>query len=107
MQAPRWGQWSTPLPPERSQVNYAPRVTFPVLMINGRYDHSFRLDTHIEPLFELFGAPAEDKRLALFDGGHVGFPPSFLLRESLDWLDRYLGPVKRVPIRATAATGAP
>jgi len=40
------------------------------------------------------GTPAADKRLALFEGGHVP-PVQGLMREVLDWLDRYLGPVAK------------
>jgi predicted esterase len=99
------GFWADPLPPERSQVNYAPRVEIPVLMINGRYDPFYPTETHAKPLFELFGAAPEHKRLALTDGGHFNFPVSFFLRESLDWLDRYLGPVAKTAPGAGDDTG--
>jgi len=47
-----------------------------------------------EDMFRLLGVPEKDKRLALWEGGHV--PPSrkMLVKETLDWFDRYLGPVK-------------
>ena len=88
-----------PTPPEGSQATFATRVKTPVLMINGRYDSRLLLETQVEPLFELFGTPPKDKRLALVDGGHWGWSLSFLLKETLDWLDRYLGPVtKTAPV---------
>lgn len=74
-------------------------------MINGRYDHVCNLDRSVRPFFELFGAPEEDKRLALFDAGHFGFPISAVLTETLDWLDRYLGPVEKIASAATATGG--
>jgi len=42
---------------------------------------------------QLFGASPADKKLVLLEAGHamVGFPAT--TRESLEWLDRYLGPV--------------
>ena len=45
-------------------------------------------------MFRLLGAPDADKRLRHWDEGHV--PPSFQMpiSETLDWFDRYLGPVK-------------
>jgi len=44
------------------------------------------------PLFRFPGAPAKDKRHALFDSGHI--PPRLaIIREALAWLDRYVGPV--------------
>jgi hypothetical protein len=39
------------------------------------------------------GAPDADKRLVLFEGGHVP-PMNEVVRVTLDWLDRYLGPVE-------------
>jgi hypothetical protein len=57
-------------------------------------------------MFQLFGAPAADKRLAVADGGHFGYPLSFLLKETNDWLDRYLGPVaKRAPVGGVPTGG--
>jgi serine/threonine protein kinase len=80
--------------PEVEQINFAPRVTIPTLMIDGRYDFLFPRETTQEPLYRLLGTPKEHKRLALFDGGHF-VPRHHLIKETLDWLDRYLGPVKR------------
>jgi len=41
----------------------------------------------------LLGAKASDKRHIVVDGGH--YPPQDLLvKETVDWLDRYLGPVR-------------
>jgi hypothetical protein len=34
-----------------------------------------------------------DKRHVVFDSGHVP-PPDMVIKEVLDWLDRYLGPVR-------------
>ena len=80
-------------PPEIDPLNFAPRVTMPVLMINGKYDFDTPYSSCQLPLFRLLGTPAKDKRLALFDTGHV-VPRNDLIKETLDWLDRYLGPVK-------------
>ncbi|MGH9366995.1 MAG: hypothetical protein ACRD3M_04900 [Thermoanaerobaculia bacterium] len=46
------------------------------------------------PLFRLLGTSEKDKRHVLFEGGHL--PPTLqgIIKEILDWLDRYLGPVK-------------
>jgi hypothetical protein len=64
-------------------------------MLGGQYDFGFPLETSQKPLFNLFATPAEHKRLVTFENaGHV--PPRIdLIREVLDWLDRYLGPVQR------------
>jgi eukaryotic-like serine/threonine-protein kinase len=81
------------LPVERDPFQFAPRVRAPILMMNGRYDLAFPLETSQKQLFNLFGTAPNDKRFVLLEAGHamVGFPAS--TRESLDWLDRYLGPV--------------
>lgn len=79
--------------PEADPLNFAPRARVPVLMMNGRYDLGFPLETSQRPLLNAFGAARADKKLVLLEAGHamVGFPAS--TRESLEWLDRYLGPV--------------
>ncbi len=79
--------------PEVDAINFAPRVKQPVLMINGRYDHFFPIESLQEPMFRLLGAPAKDKRHVIFESSHVP-PIDLLMKEMLDWLDRYLGPLK-------------
>lgn len=81
------------MPPEAEVVNFAPRVEVPVLMIAGRNDFLRPVETAQRPLLELLGTPAEDKRLAVLEGGHAPVEIHGLIREVLDWLDRYLGPV--------------
>jgi dienelactone hydrolase len=83
----------TPLPPEIDPVTFLPRVELPVLMLGGRYDFIVPVEAWQKPLFNLFATPGEHKRLVIFENaGHV--PPRLeLIREVLDWLDRYLGPV--------------
>jgi eukaryotic-like serine/threonine-protein kinase len=85
-----------PLPtrPEVDPLNFLPRVHIPTLMLNGRYDDVFRLETSQLPYFQLLGTPPEHKRHVLYDEGHW-VPRDQLIRESLTWLDRYLGPVSR------------
>jgi hypothetical protein len=73
--------------------NFAPRSTVPTLMINGRADFGAPVDTNIRPMFDMLGTPAEHKRLVLLEGGHVPASPNEVIREVLDWLDLYLGPV--------------
>ena len=80
-------------PPEIDIINFTPRVKCPVLMLNGRYDYRFPLETYSKPMFDLLGTPEEHKRLIIYDTGH-GTPRKEKIKEILDWLDRYLGPVK-------------
>jgi formylglycine-generating enzyme required for sulfatase activity/predicted esterase len=80
--------------PEVDQINFAPRVTIPTLILDGKDDFVFPRELSQEPFYRLLGTPDEHKRLRVFDGGH-SVPRHHLIRESLDWLDRYLGPVQR------------
>jgi cephalosporin-C deacetylase-like acetyl esterase len=79
---------------EVDPLNFAPHARIPVLMINGRYDFIYPLETSQRPLFRLLGAPEKDKRHAIFDSGHVT-PMNEVIKETLNWLDQYLGPVQR------------
>ena len=81
---------STPTLPEIDEINFAPRVRTPVLMLNGRDDFTFPIETSQVPMFKLLGTPEADKRHTLYDGGHV-FPFARIMKDSLEWLDRYLG----------------
>jgi dienelactone hydrolase len=81
-----------PRRPEVDPLNYASRVRMPVLMLNGRYDLNVPFDTAARPLFELIGTPAPHKKLAIVESDHW-VPRNDLIRESLAWLDEYLGPV--------------
>ncbi len=80
--------------PEVEPINFLPRIRIPVLMLNGRYDHFFPVETSQLPMFRLLGTPPERKRHVIYDGGHF-VPRTLLISEVLDWLDRYLGPVAR------------
>jgi dienelactone hydrolase len=71
--------------------NFASRVTVPVIMLNGRYDQIYPLETQSKPLFDLLGS--EEKVHYIADGGH-NVPYVDLIRESLRWLDRYVGLVE-------------
>ena len=79
--------------PEVEPIHYLPRITVPVLMLNGRFDHYFPVETSQRPFFSLLGTPPSQKRHVIADGGHF-VPRNQLIAETLDWLDRYLGPVK-------------
>jgi dienelactone hydrolase len=82
--------------PMSDPFNFLPRVTIPVLMFNGRYDSFFPLETAIQPFFDMLGTPVADKKLTVTDSNHfvAAYSNNQLISESLDWLDRYLGPVK-------------
>lgn len=83
--------------PELDALNYVTRVTLPTLMINGNCDLIFPVELGQKPYFARLGTPPEHKRHVVLTGGHyiVGQQRSQVVREVLDWLDRYLGPVDR------------
>jgi serine/threonine protein kinase/predicted esterase len=83
--------------PEVDPLNFVPRIEAPVLLLGGRNDFLFPVEASQAPLFRLLGTPAEHKKHVVYEGaGHV--PPRIeLIREILDWLDRYLGPVGGTP----------
>lgn len=82
--------------PEADPFNFAARVTVPVLMVNGRYDYFFPLETSQQPLLTLLGTPERDKRHVVLESGHAPPAPA-TVKEMLKWFDQYLGPVTRLP----------
>ena len=83
------------LPPGVDPVDYAPRLKIPVLMVNGRYDFGFPLETSQNPLFKMIGTPAAEKRHVVMESPHdVTVQHEELVKETLSWLDKYLGPVQ-------------
>ena len=81
-------------PPEIDGINFAPRAKVPMLMLNGRVDFDQSTEMQAKPMFRFWGAPEKDKRLVLYDAGHIPANLQQVIREILDWLDKYLGPVK-------------
>lgn len=80
-------------PPEADPFHFASRVRVPTLMINGKHDYYFDLETSQKPLFELLGTP--DKRHVVYESGHIPAERTESWRETLDWFDQHLGPVAR------------
>ena len=81
------------LPAAEQFYNYLPRITQPVLMLNGRWDIDVPLDAQ-RRFFELLGTPVDQKQHVLFDAGHGQLPHNQLVRATLDWYDKYLGPTR-------------
>jgi dienelactone hydrolase len=77
--------------PEVDQINYVTRVTQPTLMLNGERDFFFPVETSQKAMFELLGTPPEHKKRLTYPRGHT-VPRRELVKETLAWLDRYLGP---------------
>jgi dienelactone hydrolase len=87
------------LPAAVDPLNHAPRVRTPVLMVNGKEDFFFPVETSQVPMFEFLGTPDEDKEHKLYPGGHglFGLFSKQIRGDVLGWLDRYLGPINGKP----------
>ncbi len=76
-----------------SQINYVTRVKTPTLIMNGRYDAVLPPDKAQKPMFDLLGTPAKNKLRKVYETGRVP-PRNEYIKETLAWLDRYLGKVR-------------
>ncbi len=88
-----WGSGG-PVRPEVNEMNYVTRVKTPTLMLNGRYDLYFPYETSARIMFERLGTPNDRKEQKVYNSDHY-IPRNDLIKETLAWLDKYLGPVKR------------
>jgi formylglycine-generating enzyme required for sulfatase activity/dienelactone hydrolase len=79
--------------PEVDTINFLPRVNQPTLMLNGKYDFFFPVESTQEPFYRLLGSKPDQKKHLLYEGGH-SVPRNELIRGTLSWLDQYLGPVQ-------------
>lgn len=75
-----------------------------MLMINGRDDLITPYELSQRPLFDLLGAPDDNKRHARLTGGHIPTDPREIKREVIDWLDQNLGPVHPAGAGASVST---
>jgi len=82
--------------PEADPFNFLPRVRIPVLMLNGRYDDYFPVESSQEPMFRLLGTPPEQKRLVVIESAHMPVRER-VVQESLSWYDQTLGRTDGVP----------
>jgi serine/threonine protein kinase/dienelactone hydrolase len=75
---------------------FATRVQIPILMLNGRYDSAFPYEESQLPFFRALSTPEDRKRHVVFEDAHHTLYPyrQELIRESLKWLDQFLGPVR-------------
>jgi len=83
------GPFEDPLPQYDTAV-FTPRITAPVLMINGQYDPYYPSS---EILYALLGTPEKDKTRIVLESGHAPSLDSSLTRKILDWLKKYFGPI--------------
>jgi serine/threonine protein kinase/predicted esterase len=79
-----------PTRPETDNVNFAPRITSPVLMITGTYDEECSYYREALPLWSLLREP---KKLVLVEGGHLPAPEARVPVIN-EWLNETLGRVE-------------
>jgi dienelactone hydrolase len=100
---------------EAQAINYISHITVPTLMLNGRFDMTFPVETAVRPAYNLLGTPEKDKKLEIYETNSIkGFsttiwcpeknkklviyetdhyvPKKDVRKESLEWLDHYFGP---------------
>src|SRR5262245_43497254 len=80
--------------PEVDQINFITRVKIPVLMLNGKYDSLEPVQSAQLPMFRTWGTPESDKRHVMYESAGHSVPRNESIRETLDWLDKYLGPAQ-------------
>ena len=73
--------------PEADPLHFLPRIKIPILMLNGKYDHFFPVETSQIPMYNLLGT--KDKKHIIYNTGH-SIPFNDLVKETLSWLDKYL-----------------
>ena len=78
-----------------TQTNFLPRVKTPTLLVGGRYDFQFPLETAQKPMFALLGTPPEQKRHVILDGGHIPTRFNDAVKVMLEWADQWMGPVEQ------------
>jgi hypothetical protein len=59
-------------------------------LINDMY---LPVETSQMPMFNILGTPSKDKKIIIYDTDHL-VPRTDLIKETLAWYDKYLGPVK-------------
>lgn len=73
-------------------VHYLPHVKIPILHFSGLYDNDFDFESSSKPFFDRLGTAETDKKHVVEPTGHF-VPRTVTMGETLDWLDKYLGPV--------------
>ena len=77
--------------PEVDQINYVTRITVPTLMLNGEHDPLEPIESAQLPMLSLLGTSDADKHHIIYPGFGHGLPQNEVVRETIDWLDKYFG----------------
>ena len=79
--------------PWYDQINYLPRVKIPLLLLAGRYDPDYSMKQQ-QAFYDFLGTPENEKEWKIYETTHY-IPRKDLINESLNWLDKYFGPVNK------------
>ena len=79
--------------PEFDQINYLPRVKIPMLLLSGRYDPDYSMKQR-QAFYDFLGTPENEIEWKTYESTHY-IPRKDLINESLNWLDKYFGPVNK------------
>jgi tRNA A-37 threonylcarbamoyl transferase component Bud32/predicted esterase len=69
-------------------ASLAGRLRLPVLMMGGENDYTTPVG-HQQALLRAFGTPEDQKRFRVYDAGHWPLPMNDVMREMVDFLERY------------------
>jgi len=73
---------------------FLPHITLPILLLNGRHDLFYPVESQLMPFFELLGTREEQKRMAVVETNHGVMEKRYeVIQVISEWLDTYLGPV--------------
>ena len=68
---------------------YTRRIRIPTIMLNGKFDQYFPYETSQIPMYKLIDVDEENKKHFIYESGHY-VPRNELIKQHLDWLERYL-----------------
>lgn len=78
---------------EFDPIDYLPHVKIPMLLLGGQYDPDFTMETQ-QAFYDFLGTPKSDIRWKMYVTTHW-IPRTDRINESLNWLDKYFGPVNK------------
>jgi dipeptidyl aminopeptidase/acylaminoacyl peptidase len=79
--------------PWYDQINYLPRIKIPMLLLAGRYDPDYSLKQQ-QAFYDFLGTTENEKEWKIYESTHW-IPRNDLINESLNWLNKYFGPVNK------------
>jgi dienelactone hydrolase len=85
---------SSEFPRSANAISFLQRTTLPVLLLTGQYDHIIPSEAQ-HALFENLGTEDDDKRWVQYPTNHWPLPRNQMVREIVQWLDKYQGEVSR------------